>query len=49
MLVNFGDTGGETSTISVAEIYWAWRSIVGTTMGSPEEYRALLDHVAGHA
>lgn len=49
VLVNFGDTGGETSTISVAEIYWAWRSIVGTTMGSPEEYRALLDHVAGHA
>jgi zinc-binding alcohol dehydrogenase/oxidoreductase len=48
-LVNFGDTGGETSTISVSAIYWAWRSIVGTTMGSPEEYRALLDHVAGHA
>ena len=27
-------------------MYWAWRSIVGTTMGSPEEYRALLDHVS---
>jgi NADPH:quinone reductase-like Zn-dependent oxidoreductase len=49
VLVSFGDTGGETSTIPVSEVYWAWRSIVGTTMGSPEEYRALLDHVSTHA
>jgi len=48
VLVSFGDTGGETSTIPVAEVYWAWRRIVGTTMGSPEEYRALLEHVASH-
>ena len=38
VLVSFGDTGGETSTIPVSDVYWAWRSIVGTTMGSPEEY-----------
>ena len=49
VLVSFGDTGGETSTIPVSEVYWAWRSIVGTTMGSPEEYLALLDHVSTHA
>jgi zinc-binding alcohol dehydrogenase/oxidoreductase len=49
VLVSFGDTGGEASTIPVAEVYWAWRSIVGTTMGSPGEYRALLDHVREHA
>lgn len=48
VLVNFGDTGGETSIIPVSEVYWAWRSIVGTTMGSPDEYAALLAHVAGH-
>ena len=48
VLVNFGDTGGETSIIPVSEVYWAWRSIVGTTMGSPEEYGALLAHLAGH-
>ena len=45
VLVSFGDTGGETSTVAVSDVYWAWRSIVGTTKGSPEEYRALLDHV----
>ncbi|MDX6519878.1 MAG: zinc-binding alcohol dehydrogenase/oxidoreductase [Gaiellales bacterium] len=49
VLVSFGDTGGENSTIPVSEVYWAWRSIVGTTMGSPEEYRALLGHVSMHA
>jgi zinc-binding alcohol dehydrogenase/oxidoreductase len=48
VLVSFGDTGGEHSTIPVSEVYWAWRSIVGTTMGSPEEYRALLDHASTH-
>ncbi len=48
VLVTFGDTGGETSTIPVSEVYWMWRSIVGTTMGSPEEYRALLEHVSAH-
>jgi zinc-binding alcohol dehydrogenase/oxidoreductase len=45
VLVNFGDTGGDQSTIDVADIYWEWRSIVGTTMGSPQEYDAMLDHV----
>jgi NADPH:quinone reductase-like Zn-dependent oxidoreductase len=45
VLVNFGDTGGETATVPVSDVYWAWRSIVGTTMGSPEEYDALLEHV----
>lgn len=49
VLVSFGDTGGDESTIPVSEVYWAWRSIVGTTMGSPDEYRGLLDHVAAHA
>jgi NADPH:quinone reductase-like Zn-dependent oxidoreductase len=43
-LVSFGDTGGEQSTVTTAEVYWQWRRIVGTTMGSPREYRALLAH-----
>jgi zinc-binding alcohol dehydrogenase/oxidoreductase len=44
-LVSFGDTGGDEATITVAEVYWQWRRIIGTTMGSPREYRALLAHV----
>jgi NADPH:quinone reductase-like Zn-dependent oxidoreductase len=49
VLVNFGDTGAATATVTVSDVYWAWRSIVGTTMGSPEEYRALLDHVGAES
>lgn len=44
-LVSFGDTGGPAATIEVAEVYWQWRRVVGTTMGSPREFRALLSHV----
>jgi NADPH:quinone reductase-like Zn-dependent oxidoreductase len=47
-LVTFGDTGGARAEVEVADVYWHWRSIVGTTMGSPQEYRALLAHVAEH-
>jgi len=46
VLVNYGDTGGDEATIPVAAIYWAWRSLVGTTMGSPREFRALCEHLA---
>ena len=45
VLVNFGDTGGDQSTVDVADVYFEWRSIVGTTMGSPQEYDAMIDHV----
>ncbi len=45
VLVTFGETGCTEVTIAVAEIYWHWRAIIGTTMGSPREFRALLAHV----
>jgi len=45
VLVTFGDTGGADARVDVSEVYWAWRSLLGTTMGSPREYRALLAHV----
>jgi zinc-binding alcohol dehydrogenase/oxidoreductase len=43
--VTFGDTGSAEATVEIADVYWQWRSIVGTSMGSPDEYRALLEHV----
>jgi len=45
VLVSYGDTGGDEATIPVAGLYWHWRSLVGTTMGSPREFRALCRHV----
>ncbi|MFN8185924.1 MAG: zinc-binding dehydrogenase [Gaiellales bacterium] len=44
-LVSFGNTNREPASIDVPDVYWQWRSILGTTMGSPREYRALLAHV----
>ena len=44
-LVSFGDTSGEHTTITTAEVYWQWRRVLGTSMGSPREYRAMLAHV----
>jgi NADPH:quinone reductase-like Zn-dependent oxidoreductase len=44
-LVSFGDTSGPATTLTTAEVYWRWRTVRGTSMGSPREYRALLAHV----
>jgi NADPH:quinone reductase-like Zn-dependent oxidoreductase len=44
-LVSFGDTSGPETTITTSEVYWEWRRVLGTSMGSPREYRALLEHV----
>jgi NADPH:quinone reductase-like Zn-dependent oxidoreductase len=43
-LVSFGDTSGPETTVTTAEIYWRWRRVIGTSMGSPREYRALIAH-----
>jgi NADPH:quinone reductase-like Zn-dependent oxidoreductase len=49
VLVSFGDTAGPAATVQLSDVYWNWRSIVGTSMGSPEEFRALLSHVESAA
>lgn len=46
-LVSFGDTSGPQTTLTTAEIYWQWRRIIGTSMGSPREYRAMVAHATG--
>ena len=43
--VSFGETGGSDTTFETADVYWSWRRILGTSMGSPREYRRLLAHV----
>jgi zinc-binding alcohol dehydrogenase/oxidoreductase len=48
-LVSFGDTSGPATTLTTAEVYWQWRRVLGTSMGSPREYRALLRHVESAA
>jgi len=47
-LVAFGGTGGGHATIDVRFLYLNWRSILGTTLGSPREFAAFL-HAAESA
>jgi zinc-binding alcohol dehydrogenase/oxidoreductase len=44
-LVSFGDTSGPETTLETGQVYWEWRRVLGTSMGSPREYRAMLAHV----
>ena len=41
-IVVFGGTGGAEVTVPLREVYLEWRSLLGTTMGSPRDYAGLL-------
>ena len=48
VLVTLGDTGGGLGTVAIADVFFGHLRIQGTTLGSPEEFDALLAH-AGEA
>jgi zinc-binding alcohol dehydrogenase/oxidoreductase len=41
-IVTFGATTGSTSTVEVRRIFWKQVSILGSTMGTPAEFREML-------
>jgi zinc-binding alcohol dehydrogenase/oxidoreductase len=41
-LVVFGGTGGPETTLDVRAVFLAWKSVLGTTMGSARDFAALL-------
>ena len=43
-LVVFGGTGGPEVTLDVRALYLNWKSILGTTMGSPLDFFAMMRH-----
>ena len=43
--VVFGATGGETVELEVRPFYMRWHSLLGTTMGSPRDFAAVLEAV----
>ena len=45
-LVSFGRTAGATAQLDIPRLYFGQWSLLGTTMGSPGEFDAMLDHVA---
>jgi NADPH:quinone reductase-like Zn-dependent oxidoreductase len=46
-LVSFGRTAGERVELDIPGLYFGQWNILGTAMGSPREFDALLEHVAG--
>lgn len=47
-LVVFGATGGARAEVDVRRLYFGQQTILGTTMGSPRDFTALLDRIAVH-
>jgi NADPH:quinone reductase-like Zn-dependent oxidoreductase len=44
-LVTYGATTGAAARVDIRRIFWKQLSILGTTMGSPGEYRAAMEQV----
>jgi zinc-binding alcohol dehydrogenase/oxidoreductase len=44
----FGASAGPTATVSVPALYFSQASVLGTTLGSPEDFRGMLDLVSAH-
>jgi NADPH:quinone reductase-like Zn-dependent oxidoreductase len=45
-LVNFADTGGDYGRVLLWRLFLEHQQIIGTTLGSPREFDALLAHVS---
>lgn len=44
-LVVYGSTSGDVIDVDLVEVFLQWKSIIGTTMGSTEEFHSMLDLV----
>jgi len=47
-IVTFSTTTGGMPTLNLRELFWKQASVLGTTMGSPRDFAALLDFVTAH-
>lgn len=48
-LVAVGQMASPQATVRVQTVYWRQVDILGSSMGSPSDFAALLDHVAAHS
>lgn len=47
-IVTFGSTGGPVPKLVMPKIFLKWLDVLGTTMGSPEEFAAMLNLYEEH-
>jgi zinc-binding alcohol dehydrogenase/oxidoreductase len=48
-IVFYGATRGDAGEISMRRIFWKQINILGSTMGSPEDFQHMMDFVNSHA
>ncbi len=47
-LVSYGTTANQFSNIDMQDVFWRQLTIIGSTMGSPEDFANMLDFVSKH-
>jgi zinc-binding alcohol dehydrogenase/oxidoreductase len=47
-IVNYGATAGVPSKLELRKVFWKQLHLVGSTMGSPDDFAAMLDMVNKH-
>jgi zinc-binding alcohol dehydrogenase/oxidoreductase len=47
-IILYGSTGGPSFTVSAPDLFLRHSSIIGTSMGSPKDFGAMLDFVSRH-
>ncbi len=47
-LVHYGATTGNPGRINLRKVYWKQLNLLGSTMGSPEDFKAMLKFVSEH-
>lgn len=47
-IVNYGRTAGAITDINTRQLYWKQLSVLGTTMGTRDEFLTMLEFVEGH-
>lgn len=47
-IVTFGATAGDTPPLNGRKIYWKQLQLIGTTMGTQEDFKAMVNFVAKH-
>ncbi len=47
-IVNYGATAGPAESLNLFHVFWKQLRLLGSTMGSPDDFSAMLDFVTQH-
>jgi D-arabinose 1-dehydrogenase-like Zn-dependent alcohol dehydrogenase len=47
-IVNYGATLGDVPSFNLRRIFWKQLNLLGSTMGSPSDFKKMIDFVAQH-